>query len=403
MAKQSDVLVLGGGAAGMMAAIAAARGGAKVRLLEAGERVGKKLLATGNGRCNLSNMNMDAGLYNRDIGGICMVPGELLALFEEMGLRTKHDSAGRVYPASDAASSVLDVLRLELARLGVEQSCGFRAEKVKKTDRGFVVGAAGGQQAQGTCLVLCCGSRASAQVDGSGLAEQLGHRVAPLEPGLCPLLADKAETAGLRGLRVQGEITLYINEEKIHAEPGELLFKDGQLSGIAVFNLSRRLRGGAAGRATVGIDLLPELSFEETLALLGRRRQRFGALELNQFFTGMCHKQIGLALLGRSRARAKYVGQLDDAALATLAALLKDWRFGVGGKAGWQQAQLALGGVLLDELDAQLQSRIHRGLYFAGEMLDVDGPCGGFNLHFAWSSGHLVGQAAAENVKGMNA
>ncbi|MDR2513812.1 MAG: aminoacetone oxidase family FAD-binding enzyme [Christensenellaceae bacterium] len=385
----ADVLIIGGGASGLMAAATAAKGGKSVLVLEAGERVGKKLLATGNGRCNLSNLGAEPPAYFGDVRGRLLAPEALLARFAELGLACAPDPEGRLYPLSESASSVLDVLRLALARHGAREICGFSAEKAQKTRQGFLVTAQDGREAAGRALILACGSPAASAADGYALARGLGHSVTPLLPGLCPLPCESpALLKGLRGLRVKCEASLLDGETLLARERGEVLFKDAQISGILAFDLSRHLRG--AKKPVLSLDLLP--GAEDISGLLRARQALFGSEPAAGFFMGLLHKQIGLSLLARAgispSARVSGLGRNEILALASL---LRGWRFPVEAPRSFAGAQLALGGVPASELrENSLQSRLCEGLFLCGELLDVDGPCGGFNLHFAFGSGHLA-------------
>ncbi|MDR3085554.1 MAG: aminoacetone oxidase family FAD-binding enzyme, partial [Christensenellaceae bacterium] len=383
---KADVLIVGGGASGLMAAATAAQRGASVLVLEAGERVGKKLLSTGNGRCNLSNLHAEPSAYFGELSGRFLTPQALLCLFEEWGLFCAPDQEGRLYPLSESASSVLDVLRLALSRHGAREVCGFRAVRAEKTEEGFFVSAEDGRSAMGKALILASGSPAASRADGYALARGFGHRVTVLLPGLCPLpCADQALLRGLRGLRVKCEAALLDGETLLARERGEILFKDAQISGILAFNLSRQLRG--AKKPVLSLNLLP--GAEDLPGQLRARKALFRDESAGTFFAGLLHKQLGLSLLARAGiSPAAPISALGEGELSALAGLLQGWNFPLEAPRDFSGAQLALGGVQANELRKNsLQSALCDGLFLCGELLDVDGPCGGFNLHFAFASG----------------
>ena len=341
------VAVIGGGAGGLCAAIAAAEEGAAVTIYERQNRVGKKLLKTGNGRCNLTNENLSPADYNHpDFVSAQLAACDTAALrsfFASLGLWTVADGEGRVYPRSDTAASVLDVLRLR-----------FREGEGAECDA--VIVAAGG---------------------GVDLLSALGHSLVPFSPILCPLRTDAAPIKGLGGLRVKGLVRLYKGTKLLCEEAGEVLFRDFGVSGIVILNMSRFASPGCS----LSIDLLPEMSEGEVAAAL-RSRQ----LPREELFTGIFHKRIGEALL-----RA-----VPDADAEKLAALIKDYRLAVSGVADAASAQVTRGGASVEEFDpVTLRSRLYDGLYAIGETLDVDGRCGGYNLHWAFVSGLAAGRSAA--------
>jgi len=399
-----DLLIVGGGAAGLMAAICAKEEtpAASVVILEAGERVGKKLLSTGNGRCNLTNVGAEAKDYApAQVEGIFaqMPPKSVMEKFTQMGLMLRVEDGGRVYPISDAASSVLDTLRLTAAHLGVVERVNFAAESLQRTKNGFVLTAKDGQRIEGKRLILTTGGQAASKFTGYRLAEQLGHSVTGLEPALLPLKTDVSSLKGLNGVRVKGAAALYNGRNLVHREEGEILFKDFGLSGIAVFNLSRHF-ARQKGKCEVEIDLLPNLTDAEAEEMLLARAKSLAWRDADGFFLGMFHKNIGINLLKSAGISGGRVGEIPKSTLQTLARQLKHWRVAVTGNMGrFANAQVTVGGVPLNEADGKtLESKKCKGLYLAGEVLDVDGPCGGYNLQWAWCSGAVAGKAAAREL-----
>lgn len=396
-----EVLIIGGGAAGLMAAVAAKEqnAAARVVLLEAGARVGKKLLSTGNGRCNLTNVGARAEDYaSAEVAEVLAQnpPRRVMERFERMGLVCRQEGEGRVYPASDAASSVLDALRLTAAHLGVEEVVGFCAEQVMRGKKGFTVRAQDERSAQGDRLILACGGRAASQCTGYALAEKLGHTVTQLRPALLPVKTDGAGIRGLNGVRCRCVATLLCDGRIVLREEGEVLFKDFGLSGIAVFQLTRAM-ARQEGQFEIELDLLPQMGDAQAEELILRRAQALSWRGSEAFLLGMFHKNVGANLLKMAGIGPGRMEGVPEAQLRKLARLMKHWRHAVTGVQGFQNAQVTVGGVPMSEVDGKtLASRVCPGLYLAGEILDVDGPCGGYNLQWAWASGAAAGTYAAK-------
>ena len=396
----TDVLVIGGGASGLAAAIEASANGARsVAVLEKLERVGKKILATGNGRCNLLNMHASPDDYNAP-DFVARVFSRFdaqsdLDFFRRLGLLTTVDGEGRVYPHSLAASSVLDVLRLECRRRDISFFCGEKAETIRKTDNGFLVN---GTHAAKAVIVACGGKAAPAQgSDGSGYAllQPFGHRVTKLRPALVQICTDTDFVRKVKGLRTPARLTMQ-SGDGVHTSQGELLFTDYGLSGIAAMELSRYAKDGAR----VAIDMLPQTDASEVEAMLRTVRDTDADRPSEHLLTGIVHSRIGTAILqivctGKLSAP---VGGLTDRQIAAVVSALKGLTIAVHGTKGFPDAQVTSGGLELSQFSDTLESRLAPHLYAAGEILDVDGKCGGYNLTFAWSSGRLAGRAAATSL-----
>ena len=395
-----EILIIGGGAAGLMAAVCAKErdASARVTVLEAGERVGKKLLSTGNGRCNLTNVGARAEDYApADVRGVLEQepPRRVMERFERMGLTFRQEGEGRVYPASDAASSVLDTLRLTAAHLGVAEVVGFCAEQVMRGRKGFTVRAQDGRSMRGDRVILTCGGQAASKFTGYDLAGALGHTVTALRPGLLPVKTDGAGIRGLNGVRCRCAAVLLRDGKAVRREEGEVLFKDFGLSGIAVFQLTREMARGR-GNYEIELDLLPQMEDAQAEEFVLRRAEALGWRGTDAFLLGMFHKNVAANLLKLAGIGPGCVGEVPAAQLRKLARLMKHWRHAVTGVQGFQSAQVTVGGVPLGEVEGRtLESRVCPGLYLAGEVLDVDGPCGGYNLQWAWASGAVAGSNAA--------
>ncbi len=363
------ISVIGGGAAGMTAAVMLARRGYAVTVLERGPRLGRKLAATGNGQGNVTNLNMGADYYFSDgkdkVARILsrFSAGDTVEFLESMGGIFLPDARGRVYPASRQASGVVDLLRRELERLNVKVVLGAQVNSVTYVED-FCLKWEGGQM-HADAVVLAAGGKAAKNfgTDGSAyaLAEGFGHSVTPLSPALVRLRCEQKEVRGLKGIRVDAELTLLRESMPVFATRGDVLFTENGLSGDAVFRASSYARAGD----TVLLDLLPDVSHERV-----REAVKRGGL--------LCvvHGGLGRALAARGNA----------------AELVKRLPFTVTGTLGFDEAQVTRGGIPLRETDEHLMSRLREGLYFAGEILNVDGVCGGYNLQWAFASAHAVSE-----------
>lgn len=393
------VVIIGGGASGMMAAIQAARTGAAVTLLEHNEKPGKKILATGNGRCNLTNLVQEPSRYRSSQPDfpwkiITQYPLEdTLAFFSELGIYTK-DRNGWVYPYSDQAAGVAQVLELEARHQKVKIKTTEEVTDILREDGQYLVKTATWQYPCDS-VIISCGSSAS-NVEGSSttgyeLAEKLGHMVVKPLPSLCGIRGKDNYYAKWAGSRMDGRITLEIDGKTVGEEQGEILFTEYGISGIGVFQLSRyAVRGTDEGKiATYHLDLMPQLTKEELVKLLLDRQQAGSYKNPQELLIGLLPRKMIDVLVKKTYEPEK------------IAERLKDWQVPVKGAYALQQAQICSGGVDPRELTEQLESRLHPGIYFTGEVIDVDGPCGGYNLQWAWSSGAVAGRVAAEEGRAL--
>lgn len=396
--QQPRVLIVGGGAAGLSAAIASARLGVAVTLLEGGPRVGRKILASGNGRCNLTNLSAAPAAFNHPdfVEPVLRAyPCEgIRSFFGAMGLLTSADDDGRVYPATNAAGSVLDILRLECAHLGVEVRCGFEVVRVSEApgSTGFEVSSRDGETVHAEAVVVTTGG-------GGALLAEIGHASVERVPVLGPIKTDTEPIRGLSGVRVRCAATLLVGVDgdtggtAVATERGELLFRDYGVSGIMVFDLSRYLETGCV----ISIDLFPDVADQELRTIIARRCVTLPWRSAETFFAGMLHDRVARAVL---RAAGIDPGTpVDELPQARLAALIKDYRLDVTGMGDAAQAQVTRGGASVEGFDPDtMGSRLVDGLFAAGEVLDVDGRSGGFNLHWAWASGIVAGEGAARST-----
>ena len=401
MTHHFDAIILGGGASGLLCAIAAKRAKPHLRVavIEKNDRVGKKLLATGNGRCNLTHDRISAAHYAGSFRAQSRVMLErfdaarLLEYFRSLGLLTAKDGEGRYYPLCRQAAAVLDVLRFNCEALAVPLFCSQTVKSVRKQGRFTVTTTEHTFTADE--LVIAAGSKAAPKLGGSGSAADMlrnfGHRVVPFAPALCPLKTRSEVLKALKGLRAQAEVMLMRGGSVIKTERGEVQFNEDNLSGICVFNLSLCSRAGDVVKA----DLLPEISEKELSHILTENKERFSAQSADNLFTGILQKRIAQAVMKSAGITgfSRPCSALSDVELREAARLAKGMTFPVSGSADFDRAQACLGGVHGSEIDARtMRSKKQQGLFICGEAIDLCGECGGYNLHFAFASGIVAGE-----------
>lgn len=383
-----DVAVIGGGASGIMAAIFAARCGKNVCILEKNPRIGKKILATGNGRSNFTNINAKAQDYNSEFVGFCLErfsPKEVIAFFEEIGMLSRQEAEGRVYPLSGQATAVLDVLRLELSRLSVKIITEFDVQKIEKTGDSFVI-LSKDQKIETKKVIVATGGMASPKSgsDGKGyeLLKAFGHHTTKLVPSLVQLKCGKS----VGGVRAYGKVTT----QSGRCDIGEIQFNNYGISGIPVFGIAKYVKKGEP----IFLDLLPDYTEDEVIKILKNRQKQ----TMETYLIGILNKALGQFLLKECGISplSKMSDTLKDEEIIKIAKKIKSWRFDVTGTMPWDNAQVTSGGIELSEINPEtMESRLVKNLYVTGELLDVDGPCGGYNLQWAWASGSVAGSEAA--------
>ena len=409
---KKKVAIIGGGAAGMTAAIQAARAGAYVTIYEQNDRVGKKILSTGNGKCNFSNEKMGKEFYYGSgvelIDAIYKTVGvaEIKEFFTGLGMRIK-DKNGYLYPASEQASTVLDLLRYELERLQVRIHINRQVTGLQREPSGSLyVETADKKKERYDSVILACGGKAAPKTgsDGSGfmIAGGLGHRIVPAVPALVALRCKEDFGRRVAGVRCEAALTLWIEERQVHKEYGELQWTDYGISGIPVFQFSRKAAYALQEHkhVMVTIDFMPACTdgrqYEEFWA--GRWNDQSGQ-SMEQFVTGIVNKKIGLLLLKLAGIKEGDRAQdVPKRCRKKLENLYRELSVTVTGTNPFEQAQVCAGGVDCTKVTERLESAIVPGLYFAGEILDIDGICGGYNLQWAWSSGIVAGRSAAGRI-----
>lgn len=397
------IAILGGGAAGLFAACALTEAGAQVAVYERQARVGRKLLATGNGRCNLTNLNAAPGHYRGDPRYIesalrALPPKAAMERFAELGVLCVPDEEGRVYPASNQAAGVLDALRLYAAEHGCETVTDFEVKKLTRRGGGFRIQSTDGRQAEADCVLLATGGLAAPKLGGRGdgykLLGSFGHEIAPRMPAIAPIKTDPDAVRALKGIRMRGVIELLNRGEKLRREVGEILFGEGAVSGIAAMQLARTLNLALRERrrCTLKLNFLPH----EGPEIIDRLAERLPERTMEDFLSGLVPKRLGQTLIKAAGVEplSRTAGLLSPAERRKIYEKLTGWTLPALGTLGFDAAQVTCGGAVLDGFDPDTLESLHApGLFAAGEVLDVDGDCGGYNLHWAWASAELAARA----------
>lgn len=396
----SGIYIVGGGASGLFAAICAARRNKKVTILEHKDKPGKKILATGNGKCNYTNLVQKEEFYrssNPAFAGEVIRAFDVNAtvdFFKEIGIYPM-DRNGYLYPNSGQAASVLEVLLLEAERTGVTIECNAHVQKIDKNlsiytaDRKY--------QAEG--IILAAGGKAAPAhgSDGSGLsiARELGHHILTPLPALVQLKSGEKYFKTLSGVRTEAEVRLFIDKQMKAFEKGEVLLAEYGLSGIPVMQISRYAAEalGRGSKVTAVLDFLPFLTKEELKEMLYYRLQRNVKETLEEAFLGLLNKKLAYVAIKESKLDPYHrMKDIKDSQLTQLVNQLKEWKVPITDTHSFEHAQVMAGGIDTKEINpVSMESKLIKGLYFAGEIVDVDGTCGGYNLQWAWSSGHAAG------------
>lgn len=402
------VAVVGGGASGMMAAITASQNGAKVVLIEHRDRLGKKILSTGNGRCNFTNIRQEPVCYHSDNPEFPWKVIEqfdaqsVISFFLQLGVYSKNRN-GYIYPNSDQASAVLDALRMEVDRLGISVLTGVECREIHPGRKGFCI-LTDREKIRADRVIICTGSKAAPTTgsDGSGysLAKKLGHRIIPVLPALVQLRCGETFFKSIAGVRADGAVTIWSDGQCVASERGEIQLTNYGISGIPVFQVSRYASELLYEKRDVKavLDFMPDFTDKQMTDFLRTRALTRPDKSAEQFLIGLFHKKLSDLWVKLSGIpRDKMAGEICDAEMERISALIKRFSVSVTGTNSFDQAQVCRGGVDTAEINPKtLESKYVPGVYFAGELLDVDGMCGGYNLSFAWASGYIAGRAAAK-------
>jgi len=410
MRIKKHVIVAGGGAAGMMAAISARRLGAEVTILERNPRVGKKILATGNGRCNFTNINADITCYHGNNPKFAhsalanFTIDDTIRFFGKLGIEHKVEDLGKVFPMSDQASSVLDVLLYELRELGVNIVCDALVKDISKKNDKFIIELENGQVYGGDRVIITTGGKAmpSSGSDGQGydLAARLGHTIIDVFPALVQLKLEGSFFKRIEGVKLVGTAEIIHNNKSVAKDRGDILFANYGVSGPPVLQISRKagelLKEGQEAHLKITImDMMPK---QELSKLINKRLQIAAQKPVDFSLVGLINKRLIPVVLAEAGINEikRPVSSLSAKEREWIIDILTDWRFKIKGTKSWPSAQITAGGVDTNGIDQNtMESKLVPGLFFAGEIIDIDGLCGGFNLQWAWSSGFIAGQNAA--------
>ncbi len=396
------IAVIGAGASGLTCAISIAEKAktnnypVEITLFESKDKPGRKLLATGNGRCNLMNENQ--GDFYFDVNGFSTYALEKynvksnIDFFASLGLYTRSDDEGRIYPLSNQAASVLDALRFACIGYGVETITDCQIKSVIVKNGKFLLNS----EFAFDKVVLACGGKAGVKAhNGYDLLKQTGHTVTALYPSLSKLeVEDKKTVRQLKGIRQKGKFRLYENKKEIACETGELLFTDYGISGIAVMQLSAyavRL----SGKISLVADFVSEMTFTELVDAIKRFTESNSSLKNENLLSGFVPRKLGEVIIkSLGISPGDNAERLSDNEIKAIADKLKNFTFIISSVRGFDDAQVTAGGADTRFFNRKtMESKKIKGLYCIGELLDVDGLCGGYNLHWAWSSGRLCGES----------
>lgn len=387
----------------MTAALTAARLGHEVTLYERQARVGRKLMATGNGRCNLTNTGAGPSNYHGEAPDFVRpaleaFPSEAaLDFFRGLGLLAREEWGGRIYPLSNSANSVVDVLRQALDAAGVELVAGDRVRELRRAGSGYSVTTESGDKRSFDAVVVACGGLAGEKLgggrDGYELLKALGHTRTALRPALVQITTEPMYPRSLKGIKADCALRVLSRGGLLASSCGELLFTETGVSGPAAFDVSRAVSEAGDAKMELEIDFLRDYSAAEVLAHLQNRVKTAPELPASELLTGSVHNRLGRMLIKYADIEAAApLSALTERELRTVAAACKRFKLPVRGTEGFANAQVTAGGIRTSEFDPRtLESRLCPRLFACGEVLDIDGDCGGYNLQWAWSSGVLAG------------
>lgn len=398
------IIVVGGGAAGMLAAIVAKRQGSIVTLLERNDRVGKKLLATGNGRCNYTNLNLSLNNYhgrNTSFAEFALTEFNVdntISFFENIGITPADEDNGKVFPLSFQASSMVDVLRYELEYQGVELITDAYVIDIYKKNK-FTVKLRDGRTFTSDKIIMATGGMAmpASGSDGNGhsILKKLSHTTTDVFPGLVQLKLEGNIFKQVNGVKLVGTAGVYHNNNLIVQDRGDILFTDYGISGPPILQISRKaIEYINSGKVVeLRISIIDTKTTEELYEYLIIRFKKLWMKDLEKSLVGLINKKMILPIIKELNLdKTENVGSMNNDDIFKIAELLTTWSFKIIGNKGWGQAQITAGGINTNEVNNKtMESKIVEGLYIVGELLDIDGDCGGFNLQWAWSSGYIAG------------
>ena len=403
-----DVAVIGAGPAGLMAAIFAAKKGSKVVLLEKNDKIGRKILATGNGRCNLTNKNIEVSRYHgTDPAFVTPIfdafdQFQTMEFFEKLGVVLKEEERGRIFPRTNQASTVVEALEHELSSLNVDVRIGFTVKQIQKKSE-WEITSDNGENVTAKKLILTTGGKAAHQFGSSGdglfWAGNLGHTIVPVHAALVPLDTSESWTSELMGIKLSADVTLLGGGKVVAKRSGDLIFTHFGVSGPAIMGLAREVEQilGAKQIAQISIDLIPDITSEKLDSMIEGQTAANNKKMIFSIITGFVPKNLVPRILLLARVDSdKKAAEISRPNRKAIVETLKDFRLTISKVRPLKEAQVTAGGVATSEITTNLESKIVPTLYFAGEILDIDGDSGGFNLQWAWSSGKIAGENAAK-------
>lgn len=406
-----ELIIIGGGASGLLSAITAKDMGLDAAVLEGNDRIGKKILTTGNGRCNITNKNIVPYRYHSEISDFptfalnSFTTEDTINFFNSIGLPLITLEDEKMYPMSLQASSVLDILRLVLNEKDIPVYLNTKVKKIVKTKSNFKILTNSEETYECSKLILATGGKSYVKTgsDGSGfsLAKELGHKITSPIPSLVQLKLNYKKLKALSGVKFNGYAEIFVNDKTVKKEFGEILFTDYGISGPPILQLSRLASYNTFKEKKVNlkIDMIPHMNNKALQDFLENHWGMFGYRSVSDSFIGLINKKIIPILLKEAGVTDihKPCWNLEWNEKKNIFDLLKNWTFEVTGTNSFNNAQVTAGGINVSEVNPKtLESKLVPNLYFAGEILDVDGDCGGFNLQWAWSSGFIAAKNACE-------
>lgn len=412
-----EVVIVGGGASGLFAAIALKKmvgDNANITIVERLERVGKKVLATGSGKANFSNSQLKSTNYNhphfvnklfKDFGY-----KETIKFFNELGLLTVEGSEGRVYPKSESSSSLLDVMRNKIRSLGIEEKCNFDVKRIVKLKNQYSVENTRGIKLLADYVIMAAGGTSTRVLGSNGtgyaILKNLKVKITDVEPGLVGIKTDEQSVKGLEGIRAKAKVRLYTKKAKEHVweNEGEIQFKVGGMSGIVIMEMASKIsRMNITGELRASyfvVDFCPEISKEELTNILVNRKQELNDYTNANFLIGMFHKKLAASILKKSKVDVVgYVKDMTTKDIDRIVKVIKECPFVIKGLDSFDKSQVTVGGVDIKEIVQEtMEIRKLANMYVCGEIIDIDGDCGGFNLQWAWTSAYTASKAIAKKI-----
>jgi len=413
-AIKTDICIIGGGASGMMAAISAynCNNSCTISIIEHTDRVGKKILSTGNGKCNLGNTKLSVNAYSGSFNkpfladAFCIFgTSETISFFNSIGLFIRNKD-GYLYPYSETATSVLDTLRLSIRKNNISIYDSFETNNISVKDNLFFIKAEDGRSIVSKALILATGGKSAPKTgsDGSGyiLAKRLGLNIVDPVPALLKVRSDSFVCKTLEGVRAKGNVKLFIdNTFSDITDFGEIQFTKEGLSGIPVFNISRHIYNGLKHKKSMYLclDLMPEYTEEDLIININYTLNNASNINVEELFVGLLNKKIILAALKLCGIDINLNAKdLTKKQISLFVKTIKNMKFNISGGYDFDISQVSAGGIDFSEVDEKLMSKKINNLYFVGEILDIDGICGGYNLQWAWTSGYIAGTNAANKL-----